>query len=550
MGARTATSSDTNAVTLAAASASPLVEGPTATAFPLRAGWWDNAVCYEVFVRSFYDSDGDGIGDLPGLTQKLDYINDGNLNSTTSLGANCIWLMPVMESPSYHGYDTTDYYKVARQYGTNEDFKRLVAEAHKRGIKVILDLVLNHTSNQHPWFQEALNDPASPHRRWYIWSESNPGYKGPWGQEVWHKSPVRDEYYYGIFGDTQPDLNYRNPAVTQEADKLSAFWLTEMGADGFRMDAIKHLIEAGQVQEDTPETHAWLRQYRTFLQQTKQDAFTVGEIFDASPVTLAPYYPDQLDSYFAFDIGKALLTAAATGQSRQFVGSVRVVDKNLPFQRYAPFLTNHDQDRAMSVLGNDVAKAKIAATALLTIPGLPFVYYGEEIGMLGQKPDEQIRTPMQWSADQHGGFTAGTPWEPLQANWRTANAALEGSDGASLLNTYRRLIHLRTMHPALASGDFLPLKTSNNAVAAFVRQRGEETLLVVLNFDKEAVQGAAISSDRSSLLPGMYRLQALEPATMNGVTASLSVMDQGTVAAFVPIETLAPKTGYVWKLSK
>ncbi|HZI41265.1 MAG TPA: alpha-amylase family glycosyl hydrolase, partial [Gemmatimonadaceae bacterium] len=197
--------------------------------------WVRGATCYEVFVRSFYDSNGDGVGDLNGLTAKLDYINDGKADSQQSLGARCIWLMPIVESPSYHGYDATDYYKVAHAYGTNDDFKRLVAEAHKRGIRVLVDMVLNHTSNEHPWFQAAMRDTASPYRAWYRWSPTKPSGKGPWGQEVWYKSPVRDEYYYAVFWSGMPDLNYETPAVRAEVKKIARFWLKDMGVDGFRL---------------------------------------------------------------------------------------------------------------------------------------------------------------------------------------------------------------------------------------------------------------------------------------------------------------------------
>src|SRR5947208_7011171 len=195
--------------------------------------WWRNGVCYEVFVRSFYDSDGDGIGDLRGLTARLDYINDGNPASTHSLGANCIWLMPIDKSMSYHGYDVVDYYHVDPGYGTDEDFRNLVAEAHKRGIHVIVDFVPNHSGSENPWFQAALHDPGSPYRDWYRWSKTLPVQKGPWGQEAWHKSPVRDEYYYGVFWHEMPDLNYENPSVRAEMQKVLTYWLKEMNADGF-----------------------------------------------------------------------------------------------------------------------------------------------------------------------------------------------------------------------------------------------------------------------------------------------------------------------------
>jgi glycosidase len=526
---------------------------PAASPFPLEAGWWDSAVCYEVLVRSFYDSNGDGVGDLNGLIQKLDYINDGSAEQQKDLGAPCIWLMPIAESPSHHGYDVVDYYTVDREYGTNDDFKRLVTEAHKRGIRIILDLVLNHTSSEHPWFKEAADNPQSPYRDWYLWSTDDPGYKGPWGQQVWHTSPGHDEYYYGIFWSGMPDLNYRNPAVTQEAEKISAFWLNEMGADGFRLDAIKHLIESGTVQENTPETHAWLRHYRSFLEQTKPDAFTIGEIFGGSPVTLKPYYPDQLDTYFAFDVGNALITAAATGQARQFAGAVRVADRSLPFQRWAPFLTNHDQDRVMSALGDDVAKAKIAAIALLTLPGLPFLYYGEEIGMLGVRgpegPDADAprRSPMQWSGEAGAGFTTGQPWQALQGNYQAANVAAQEDDPDSLLNLYRRLVHLHTSEQALAQGSFTILDTGNNRVAAFLRQSGDDAVLVAINFGREDVSNLTITADESELAPGSYQLQPLLGDTPG---AALQVADGGAIAEYVPLATLEAQMGSIFKLIK
>lgn len=554
----TASSPQSSAAASAAASAPPVAAvSPTAISAsaepasptPLAAGWWDNAVCYEIFVRSFYDSNGDGIGDLNGVIEKLDYINDGKPDQQGDLGATCIWLMPIAQATSYHGYDVTDYYTVHRDYGTNDDFKRLVAEADKRGISVILDLVLNHSSSDHPWFQSALNDPGSPYRDWYIWSPTDPGYRGPWGDVAWHKSPVRDEYYYGIFVSGMPDLNYRNPAVTAEARKISAFWLNEMGADGFRLDAIKHLIEVGQVQENTPETHAWLRDYRRFLGETKPDAFTIGEIFNAGPVALAPYYPDQLDTYFQFDIGNKLVTAAATGQARQFIGAVRVGDRSLPFQRWAPFLTNHDQDRVMSTLGDDVSKAKLAATALLTLPGLPFIYYGEEIGMLGTKPDPQIRTPMQWAGDASGGFTRPevTPWQALQPNTSAVNVAAQDGDAGSLLNLYRRLIHLHTSEPALGSGSFTSFSTSDNKVGAFVRQSDDQAVLVVINFGKDPLTDVRLTLDESTLAAGAYQLQ---PLLGDQPGAALTVAEGGVVADYAPLATLEPRTGYIFKLSK
>lgn len=539
---RPATPAAPTATSLRPTTAPTLTAIPTATAFPLEAGWWDDAVCYEVFVRSFFDSNGDGVGDLNGLIAKLDYINDGDPATDRDLGATCIWLMPVMESPSYHGYDVVDHYRVDQEYGTNADFKRLIAKAHRRGIRVIVDLVLNHVSVEHPWFQAALRDPASPYRDWFIWSATDPGYRGPWGQPVWHRSPLRDEYYYGIFWSGMPDLNYRHPAVSAEAHKISAFWLREMGADGFRLDAIKHLIENGRVQENTPETHAWLRDYRDQLEAIRPDAFTVGEIFGATPITLKPYYPDQLDSYFLFSLGEQIIAAARSGTALSLVIAAQQAERTLPYQRYAPFLTNHDQERVMSVLGGDRQAMRVAATALLTLPGLPFIYYGEEIGMRGTKPDENLRTPMQWSAELPGaGFTTGRPWRAPQADVAEVNVAAQEDDPASLLTLYRRLIRLHTREPALSRGSFLALKSSLPAVGAWLRQHEDSRLLVVLNVGREPAPDATLRFDPADVAPGVYQLQ---PLLSDGAPVALRVADDGRAT----LPPLAPQQGAIFRL--
>src|SRR3954462_1287145 len=259
---------------------------------PSTDAWWGHGVCYEVFVRSFADGDGDGIGDLRGLTARLDYINDGNPASTTSLGARCIWLMPIAKSVSYHGYDVTDYYHVDPHYGTDDDFRALVEAAHRRGIHVIVDFVPNHSSNENPWFQSALRDPSSPYRSWYRWSKTKPNQTGPWGQEIWHKSPVRDEYYYGLFWGGMPDLNYETPAVLDEMLKVTTHWLRDMHADGFRFDAIPYLVEEGEELAHTRGTHDVLRRYGNSIRAVSPGSFTVGEMSDEAPQILATYYPD------------------------------------------------------------------------------------------------------------------------------------------------------------------------------------------------------------------------------------------------------------------
>jgi glycosidase len=519
--------------------------GPTASPFPLAVGWWDDAVCYEIFVRSFYDGDGDGIGDFKGLTSKLDYLNDGDEASSTDLGVNCVWLMPIAESPSYHGYDVTDYRKIESDYGTNEDFKTFLSEAHRRGIKVIVDLVLNHTSAEHPWFKEAASDPRSKYRDWYLWSKDDPGYAGPWGQTVWH--PTGDEYFYGIFFEGMPDLNYRNPEVTKEAFDITRFWVEEMGVDGFRLDAIKHLIENGEIQEHTPETHAWLREYRTFLQSMNRGTFTVGEALGTVTDLLATYYPDQLDTFFEFSVADSILQATNDGVASLYLATVDNSTDLLPFQRFAPLLTNHDQDRAMSVMGGDRGKARIAATALLTLPGLPFVYYGEEIGMTGVKPDERIRTPMQWIGAANGGFTTGTPWQPLQDDYQAVNVAAQDTDPNSLLNLYRRLIQLHRSHPALERGSFTALESSDAAVGAFLRHTDDEDILVVLNFGAAVVEGVTLRAPRSELAAGTYQAEPLLGAPLG---APLSAGDAGAIDGYNPLQSLAPHTGYIFRLSR
>ena len=439
-------------------------------------------VCYEVFVRSFYDSNGDGIGDLRGLTQKLDYI--------AGLGADCVWLMPVAESPSYHGYDVTDYYKIEPDYGTNDDFKAFVAAAHQHHISVLVDLVLNHTSSQHPWFQEALKDTTAPHRAWYRWSHTP--------ANNWHHSPVRDEYYFGLFWSGMPDLNYETPAVLEEMKRVAQFWLKDMGVDGFRLDAVRHLVEQGDQVSNTPATHAVLRDYGAYVRSIAPHSYTIGEVWDSTGMFLS-YYPDQLDAYFAFPVSEALMEAVKTGKAGRLLAEVLRFQAAVPAYRWAPFQRNHDQTRTMTALGNDVAGAKLAATILLTLPGVPFVYYGEEIGMTGDKPDERLRTPMQWTRAPAAGFTRGKPWEALQADSFTANVAVESRDTASLLSLYRRLMHMRAANSALRDGELVPVETGQESVLAYIRRDSARAVLVVANLSTTAAGGIAV--------PQGYRLR-------------------------------------------
>src|SRR5205823_662937 len=309
-------------------------------------------VCYELFVRSFYDSNGDGIGDLNGLIQKLDYV--------AGLGVDCIWLMPVAASPSYHGYDVSDYYRIEPAYGSNDDFKRLVAAAHRRGIAVLVDMVLNHSSSEHPYFQAALHDTTSPYRAWYRFAPASPG-------KNWHHSPVRDEYYYGLFWSGMPDLNYETPAVRDEAKKIATFWLRDMGVDGFRLDAVPYLVEQGDCVSGCPGTHAFLHEYAQHVDSVKPGAYTVGEAWGSIDQML-PYYPDQLTSYFGFELSDSLIAAVRSGSAAGLLTGYLRLQDTLPAYRWAPFLSNHDQTRTLTQLRGDVARARRAATLLLALP--------------------------------------------------------------------------------------------------------------------------------------------------------------------------------------
>jgi glycosidase len=265
--------------------------------------------------------------------------------------------------------------------------------------------------------------------------------------------------------------------------KVLTYWLKAMHADGFRFDAIPYLVEDGNQLQHSRGTHDVLRQLGNAIRAEAPESFTVGEMSDESPEVMATYYPDQLDSYFAFAVARATMQAAETGDASGFLKAVAQANAKFPRGRWSPFLTNHDQPRVLTVLG-DAAKARVAASAMLMLPGMPFVYYGEEIGMVGQKPDEKIRTPMQWSSEPNGGFTTGTPWEPLQPDWKTKNVAAQDSSRKSLLNHYRALIQLRNAHPELNRGSLtlLPTDDATGTIAAWIRSSRDEAFLIVVNF--------------------------------------------------------------------
>lgn len=523
-----------------------MADSDRSTQAATRSIWNSGVTCYEVFVRSFQDSDGDGIGDLTGLIQRLDYINDGDPSSRDDLGAGCVWLMPISPTVSYHGYDIIDFYGVDPRYGSLDDFRRLMDEAHKRGIRVIVDLVINHSSDQHPFFKDATLHPDSPYREFYRWSD-RPGPDNEYGDNNWRRSPFDQTWYYGFFSSVMPDLNWESPALRAEMERVADFWLLEVGVDGFRLDAVRHLMESADgVSTNAPRTHDMLREYGAHIRSVAPAAFTIGEVFDSTSA-LRPYYPDQLDGYFAFQVSNGILAAVRDGSASALLSAVTEIDGAIPDHRWAPFLRNHDQSRTATWLEGDTERAGLAATLLLTIPGLPVVYYGEELGMTGDKPDPRIRTPMHWTRERAAGFTTGVPWEPLQPDSFTANVQVMDGDAGSLLNHYRRLIHIRAEDPALASGDFLPLETGTDAVVAWVRRSDPHATIVIANLSKEGSVTPTVSSDPGALPTGNYGAQDL---LEGGPVGSLRVGTDGSIRGWRPVAALGPLEAVVLRLGR
>lgn len=478
--------------------------------------WWNHTVFYEMFARSFFDTTGDGTGDFQGMIEKLDYLNDGDPDSGESLGITGIWLMPIHPSPSYHGYDVTDYLGVNSDFGTLETFRTFVEEAQSRGIRVIIDFVLNHTSSQHPWFINSRNN-VPGYRDYFRWSATHPGYNGPWGQPVWHS--WGGWYYYGLFWGGMPDVNFHNEEVKEKLFQAADFWLSDVGVDGFRLDAVTYIFEDGTQLEHTEETFAFWAEFNERVKSNNPDAVTIGEAW-TSTENIIPYVTnDRLDLAFEFDLASAILSAARNGDARGLRTQMQKVHNSYNYLQYATFLTNHDQNRVMNELGDDWNKARTAAAIYLTLPGVPFLYYGEEIGMRGAKPDPQIRTPMQWTDGPNAGFTTGTPWINLNPDFQIRNVAVQQQDPNSLLNWYRRLIQVRNQEIALRIGDYIPVEASRNSLFGFLRSYGQEQLLVAINTGTGAVSDAAFTLAGAALQPGTYTLDEL----LSGESITLSV---------------------------
>lgn len=439
-----------------------------------KAGHWPKAVTYEIFVQSFADSDNDGIGDFNGMTSKLDYLKD--------LGVEAVWLMPINPSDTYHKYNVDDYYNVHPDYGTLQDFKNFTDEAHKRGIHVIIDLVINHSGRGNLWFREAVKDEHIKYWDYYVWAhKDDPQVKPPAGQKRSNWYPVKgsDYLYFAHFGSNMPDLNYDNPKLRQEIFNIGKFWLREMNVDGFRLDAARHIYP----DERADDSQKWWEYFLQEMRKIKEDVYIVGEVWtdfkDAAP------YLKGIPALFNFDLGSAIIKAVNDEKGGQLASDhKKILDA---YRSVNPdyidntFLTNHDQDRILSSVNGSIDKAKMAASILLTLPGSPYIYYGEEIGMIGRKPDPFIREPFIW--DTKNKDEIRTTWEAprFSSDSTVIPLSLQVADENSLYNHYRQLIKLRNNSSALTSGDLVPVTIANPSISAFIRSDQGQSLLVIHN---------------------------------------------------------------------
>lgn len=473
----------------------PIVGTPEPVEDPAM-GWWNEVVFYEIFVRSFKDSDEDGIGDFQGIISQLDYLNDGDPTTSDDLGIGGIWLMPIMPSPSYHGYDVSNYQSVNREYGTIADFKQLLDECHQRGIRVVIDFVVNHTSSEHPWFVSA-QDPASGFRNWYVWEEQNPGRPGPWGQNAWYEA--NGFYYYAPFWSGMPDLNYHEPMVSKAIYNATEFWL-DLGVDGFRVDAARYLFEEGVSQQDTNSSIAWFQDWREFYTGIDSQAYTVGEVWTDTQVIAKYNQPSRgMQQYFMFDLAADILGGIYSPDPSRIMKSYLETLEYFPDQQFATFLTNHDQQRVASYYNQRLQPQKLAAFVYLTGPGTPYIYYGEEIGMTGGKPDELIRKPMQWSAQANASFSVSEPWQELTEGWEEINVETQEQDPDSLLNWYKALVNTRNQLPALQKGSYLPFSSSCRRLYTVARVYEDQVVLLIANLGVQTMENCTISIAESPL---------------------------------------------------
>jgi glycosidase len=404
--------------------------------------------------------------------------------------------MPVFESPSYHGYDVVDYERIDAEYGTLADFVRLLDEAHRRGIRVIVDFVMNHSSVEHPWFVESAAGPGSPKRDWYVWRADDPGWTPPWGGDnpTWHER--NGAFYYGVFWSGMPDLNFAHPPVREEMKRLAKLWL-DLGVDGFRLDATRHLFADGPAerQNDRPETHAFLRELAELVRRVDPEAVLVGENW-TDTAAIAAYYgrpgAPELPMNFNFPLADAIVEGVRLGEPARVAAVLDEMARLYPAGALdAPFLTNHDMVRVATRLEGDERRLALAASILLTLPGAPFLYYGEEVGLANGpgRDDRQKRTPMPWDA-AGAGFSAAAPWTGFAPGRERANVASQEGDSASLLHHYRRWIRCRAAHPALGAGAPRRLDLPGTLLGWTVELAGRRLVVVHNLGDAEATATA------------------------------------------------------------
>ncbi len=536
--------------------------------------WWHHAVVYEIYPRSFADSNNDGIGDLNGITARLDYLK--------SLGVDAIWLTPCYPSPQVDfGYDISDYQTINPEYGTLEDFDRLVAEAKKRGIRIIMDLVLNHTSDKHLWFADSRSSRSARHREWYIWrdvKDSQPpnNWQSVFGGSAWKSDPQTSQYYYHFFYTEQPDLNWRNPEVKKAMFDVVRFWLDRSVA-GFRLDAIGTMFEDPALPDNPalpglnwvgdpnqeykyntglPEVHDVLRDLRKVI-DSYDDRVLIGETSGKDVPDLSRFYGKDLDeiqlpmNFFFTNINRL--------SPVEFRKQIAAWDKNPPGGWPVYLLSNHDLDRHYLRYGdgkNNDAIAKLTATLLLTLRGTPQLYYGEEIGMENNDPKtkEEVkdpigklfwpkykgrdgeRTPMQWEDKPNAGFSKAAPWLPVAPSYPRHNVAAQDKDPHSILNFYRKLIALRRRSPSLQDGEYVALNEDDPSVLSYLRKGSSETVLVVLNM---SARPRKVDFDLSR-----YGLSAKKGKTL--LSSSLNRKKSGNLVGF----ELSPFEAYVGRLSK
>ncbi|HLX77222.1 MAG TPA: maltose alpha-D-glucosyltransferase [Terriglobales bacterium] len=491
------------------------------------AQWYKDAVIYQVHVRTFYDSNGDGIGDFAGLAQKLDYLQQ--------LGITAIWLMPFFPSPlKDDGYDISDYRSVHSSYGTLQDFTTFLNGAHQHGIRVIVEFVLNHTSDQHAWFQESRRSTDNPKRNWYVWSEADTRYRGAriifLDSEMsnWAWDTVSKSYYWHRFFSHQPDLNYDNPEVREEMWQIMKFWL-DLGVDGFRLDAVPYLVEReGTSCENLPETHAIIRDFRARLDASYPGRMLLAEA-NQWPADLRPYFgnDDEFHMAFHFPLMPRMFMGLKLEDRKPIMEILQQTPEIPPGCQWCLFLRNHDEltlemvtdverdymydayagDKTMRLnlgirrrlaplLENDRRRVELMNGMLMSLPGTPIIYYGDEIGMgdnvfLGDR--NGVRTPMQWSGGWNAGFSTADPeslYSPLILNplfgYQAINVLSQQRSQHSLLSWMRRLIEVRKSTPVFGRGSIEFLQPPNHRVLAYVRQLGNERVLAVNNLSSSA----------------------------------------------------------------